>query len=160
MGIAALTSIIEPLKNNQKNVYVAIGAKDDASLIFVDRLIELIPNTLCTTDDGSVGKKCYVTDTIEDILKEKEIDLILTCGPEVMMKGALSVDAREQYHNAAYQEYELRAVEEEPEVRRGAVYLPRIRTSHTEDEERDWVESDPSTYSVYKVGQGAGYDNG
>ncbi|MHA1104905.1 MAG: dihydroorotate dehydrogenase electron transfer subunit [Promethearchaeota archaeon] len=91
MGIAALTSIIEPLKKNQKNVYVAIGAKDDTSLIFADRFIKLIPNTLCTTDDGSVGKKCYVTDTIEDIIKEKEIDLIITCGPEVMMKKVLDI---------------------------------------------------------------------
>ena len=69
MGIAALTSLIEPLKKNKKNIFVAIGAKDEPSLIFSDRLIDLIPNTLCTTDDGSVGKKCFVTDTIEDIIR-------------------------------------------------------------------------------------------
>jgi len=91
MGIAAVTSLIEPLKTNKKNVFAAIGAKDNISLIFADRLIELIPNTLCTTDDGSIGKKCYVTDTIEDIIKEKEIDLIITCGPEVMMKKVLDI---------------------------------------------------------------------
>lgn len=65
MGIAALTSLIEPLKKNKKNVFVTIGAKDKSSLIFSNRLIDLIPNTLCTTDDGSVGKKCFVTDEIE-----------------------------------------------------------------------------------------------
>ncbi|MFW9936638.1 MAG: dihydroorotate dehydrogenase electron transfer subunit [Candidatus Thorarchaeota archaeon] len=91
MGIAALTSLIEPLKKNKKNVFIAIGAKDEPSLIFSDRLIDLIPNTLCTTDDGSVGKKCFVTDTIEDIIKKEKIDLILTCGPEVMMKQVLEI---------------------------------------------------------------------
>jgi len=91
MGIAALTSLIEPLKKNKKNVFVAIGAKDEPSLIFSDRLIDLIPNTLCTTDDGSVGKKCFVTDTIEDIIKKEKIDLILTCGPELMMKRVLEI---------------------------------------------------------------------
>lgn len=91
MGIAALTSLIEPLKMNKKNVFVAIGAKDEKSLIFADRLIDLIPNTLCTTDDGSVGKKCFVTDTIEDIIKKEKIDLILTCGPEIMMKRVLEI---------------------------------------------------------------------
>ncbi|MFX1408217.1 MAG: dihydroorotate dehydrogenase electron transfer subunit [Promethearchaeota archaeon] len=91
MGIAALTSLIEPLKKNKKNVFIAIGAKDEPSLIFSDRLIDLIPNTLCTTDDGSVGKKCFVTDTIEDIIKKEKIDLILTCGPEVMMKRVLEI---------------------------------------------------------------------
>ncbi|MFX1258578.1 MAG: dihydroorotate dehydrogenase electron transfer subunit, partial [Promethearchaeota archaeon] len=91
MGIAALTSLIEPLKQNKKNIYVAIGAKDEPSLIFSDRLIDLIPNILCTTDDGSVGKKCYVTDTIEDIIKNENIDLIMTCGPEVMMKKIFKI---------------------------------------------------------------------
>ncbi|MFX1409245.1 MAG: dihydroorotate dehydrogenase electron transfer subunit [Promethearchaeota archaeon] len=91
MGIAALTSLIEPLKQNKKNVFVAIGAKDEASLIFADKLIQLIPNTLCTTDDGSVGRKCFVTDTIEEIIKKENIDLIMTCGPEIMMKHVLEI---------------------------------------------------------------------
>ncbi|MFX1304849.1 MAG: dihydroorotate dehydrogenase electron transfer subunit [Promethearchaeota archaeon] len=91
MGIAALTSLIKPLKLNKKNMIVTIGAKDEASLIFGDRLIDLIPNTMCSTDDGSVGKKCFVTDTIEDILVENNIDLIITCGPEVMMKRVLEI---------------------------------------------------------------------
>jgi len=91
MGIAAMTSLIEPLKKNKKNVYVAIGAQDEASLIFADKLIELIPNTLCTTDDGSRGKKCFVTEAMEDILQNSNIDLILICGPEVMMKRVLEI---------------------------------------------------------------------
>lgn len=91
MGIAAITSLIDPLKQNKKSVTVTIGAKDDASLIFSDRLIDLIPSTMCSTDDGSFGKKCFVTDTIEDILVENSIDLILTCGPEVMMKKVLDI---------------------------------------------------------------------
>jgi dihydroorotate dehydrogenase electron transfer subunit len=91
MGIAALTSLIEPLKINKKNVFVAIGAKDDISLIFADRMIDLIPNTLCTTDDGSFGKKCYVTEPIKDIIEKEKIDLILTCGPEIMMKKVLEI---------------------------------------------------------------------
>jgi len=86
MGIAAITSLIEPLKLNKKNIFVTIGAQDKASLIFADSLIDLIPDTTCSTDDGSFGRKCYVTDTIEDILIENDIDLIITCGPEVMMK--------------------------------------------------------------------------
>ena len=91
MGIAALTSLIQPLKKNKKNVFVSIGAKDKASLIFANRLIEQIPNTSCTTDDGSFGKKCFVTDTIEDIIKNENIDLIITCGPEIMMKKVLEI---------------------------------------------------------------------
>ncbi len=91
MGTAALTSLIEPLKQNKKNITVTIGAKDEPSLIFADKLIDLIPNTMCSTDDGSRGKKCFVTDTIEEIFKGNTIDLIMTCGPEVMMKKVLEI---------------------------------------------------------------------
>lgn len=91
MGIAAVTSLIKPLKENKKNITVTIGAKDETSLIFADRLIDLIPNTMCTTDDGSRGKKCFVTDTIEDILSQNKINLIITCGPEVMMKKVFEI---------------------------------------------------------------------
>jgi dihydroorotate dehydrogenase electron transfer subunit len=91
MGIAAITSLIEPLKQNKKDVFVAIGAKDQSSMIFEDRLRDLIPNTICTTDDGSIGRKCYVTDPIGDIIEKNNIDLILACGPEIMMKRVLEI---------------------------------------------------------------------
>ena len=91
VGIAAITTLIDPLKKNKKNVFVAIGAKDEASLIFADRLLDWIPNTMCTTDDGSRGKKCFVTDAVEDIINNEKIDLIMTCGPEVMMKRVFEI---------------------------------------------------------------------
>jgi len=86
MGIAALTTLIETLKQNKANVQVAIGAKDEDSLIFAKRLLGLIPNTMCTTEDGSVGKKCVVTDPVEDLINKENFDLIVTCGPEIMIK--------------------------------------------------------------------------
>jgi len=91
MGIAALTSVIESLKKNKKNIFAAIGAKDKYFLKFGDRLKLQIPNTQYTTDDGSIGKKCFVTDIIEDIIDKNNIDLILTCGPEIMMKRVLEI---------------------------------------------------------------------
>jgi len=91
MGIAALTTLIETLKQNKANVQVAIGAKDEDSLIFNKRLLELIPNTMCTTDDGSFGKKCVVTDPVEDLINKEHFDLIVTCGPEIMMKKVLEL---------------------------------------------------------------------
>jgi len=91
MGIAALTTLIETLKLNKAHVRVAIGAKDEDSLIFAERLLELIPNTMCTTDDGSFGKKCIVTDPVEELINKENFDLIVTCGPEIMMKKVLEL---------------------------------------------------------------------
>ena len=86
MGIAAVTTLIDSLKQNKANIQVAIGAKDKDSLIFGEKLLELLPNTICTTEDGSVGEKCVVTDPVEELINNKNFDLIVTCGPEIMMK--------------------------------------------------------------------------
>ncbi|TXT60907.1 MAG: Coenzyme F420 hydrogenase subunit beta [Promethearchaeota archaeon] len=91
MGIAAVTSLIEPLKQNKKDVFVSIGARDKASLIFEERMRQLIPETLCATEDGSAGRKCMVTETLDEIIDHNNVDLILTCGPEVMMKSVLEI---------------------------------------------------------------------
>ncbi|NVM44279.1 MAG: dihydroorotate dehydrogenase electron transfer subunit [Candidatus Lokiarchaeota archaeon] len=91
MGIAALTTLVDILKQNKANVQVAIGAKDEESLIFAERLIGLIPDTMCTTEDGSIGKKCVVTDPVEELINRENFDLIVTCGPEVMMKKVLEL---------------------------------------------------------------------
>ena len=91
MGIAALTTLIDALRDKKMNIKVAIGAKDEESLIFSDRLLELIPNTMCTTEDGSLGKKCVVTDPVEDLINIENFDLIVTCGPEGMMKKVLEL---------------------------------------------------------------------
>ncbi|MFX0075690.1 MAG: dihydroorotate dehydrogenase electron transfer subunit [Candidatus Hermodarchaeota archaeon] len=91
MGIAALTTLIERLAQNKVNLQVAIGAKDEDSLIFAERLLGLIPNTICTTEDGSTGKKCLVTDPVEELINKDSFDTIFTCGPEVMMKKVLEL---------------------------------------------------------------------
>lgn len=48
-----------------------------------------------TTDDGSVGKYGFVTDALPEVLAKKNYSAILTCGPEVMMRGVARL-AREK----------------------------------------------------------------
>ena len=40
-----------------------------------------------TTDDGSVGVYGFVTDALPDVLAKKNYSAVLTCGPEIMMRG-------------------------------------------------------------------------
>ena len=37
------------------------------------------------TEDGTYGKKGFVTDIVEELLDENSFDAIYTCGPEIMM---------------------------------------------------------------------------
>ena len=46
-----------------------------------------------TTDDGSVGIYGFVTDALPDILAKKNYAAILTCGPEIMMRGVAKIAA-------------------------------------------------------------------
>jgi ferredoxin--NADP+ reductase len=43
---------------------------------------------IVTTDDGSKGRKGFVTDALRDVLKQKKVDWIITVGPLIMMKNA------------------------------------------------------------------------
>ena len=46
-----------------------------------------------TTDDGSVGKYGFVTDAFPDVLSKKNYSAVLTCGPEIMMRGVAKLAA-------------------------------------------------------------------
>lgn len=48
-----------------------------------------------TTDDGSVGIYGFVTDALPAVLAKKNYSAILTCGPEIMMRGVARL-AREK----------------------------------------------------------------
>ena len=37
------------------------------------------------TEDGSYGKKGFVTDVLEELIDENSFDAVYTCGPELMM---------------------------------------------------------------------------
>lgn len=46
-----------------------------------------------TTDDGSLGKGGFVTDALPDVLTAKNYSAVLTCGPEIMMRGVAKLAA-------------------------------------------------------------------
>lgn len=67
-----------------KDVKCIMGAQSDYELLFRDELDDLTELHICT-DDGSAGHEGFTTDLIEEVIDENT-DLVLTCGPEVMMK--------------------------------------------------------------------------
>lgn len=64
-----------------------VGARNKDLLLYTDYIKDLKNVTLhIATDDGSVGHYGYNTQLLEKVLSEKKIDMIYTCGPEMMMK--------------------------------------------------------------------------
>lgn len=88
-GLAPLLPLTEKLVKVAEKVTVISGAKCKDNLIFIDRLAKVLSvvdsKAVITTDDGSYGIECVVTDQVEEKLKKEKFDMIYTCGPEQMM---------------------------------------------------------------------------
>jgi len=85
-GIAMITPTVEKAIDKKKKATVIIGAKNKDELFFENRLKKLGAEIYICTDDGSRDYKGFTTDLAKEILENNIFDLILTCGPELMMK--------------------------------------------------------------------------
>jgi len=63
-----------------------VGARRKDLLLFTDRIYGLGVKLHVATDDGSEGHQGYNTEILVDLIGE--VDLIATCGPELMMAKA------------------------------------------------------------------------
>jgi dihydroorotate dehydrogenase electron transfer subunit len=71
-----------------ERLVVALGAKRQDYLVFVERFRALGLEPLIATDDGSAGYKGYVTDVVTRYLETNrsvQAPLIYACGPEAML---------------------------------------------------------------------------
>ena len=70
------------------------GARSEDLLLYLDRVEGMKGvNVAVSTDDGSKGHHGYVTQVLDQVLAEKKIDRVFSCGPELMMKAAGEVAA-------------------------------------------------------------------
>ncbi len=87
-----------PDSMSREQITVALGARRQDHLIFVDRFRALGLKPLIATDDGSVGYKGYVTDAVVAYLESHQSDpapVIYGCGPEGMLVALYRI-ARER----------------------------------------------------------------
>jgi len=94
-GLAPLIPLSDILAKQKVAIDMIIGGKTIEEFVFVNRAKEVLSRTkssmIITTEDGSHGIKGLATDAILPILKEKKIDMIYTCGPELMMKKVFEI---------------------------------------------------------------------
>jgi ferredoxin--NADP+ reductase len=65
---------------------VVLGFKNENFVILKNEFESLNANVHFCTDDGSFGFKGLVTDKLEELIKSKNIDIVVTIGPMIMMK--------------------------------------------------------------------------
>ncbi|NYT11363.1 MAG: dihydroorotate dehydrogenase electron transfer subunit [Methanomassiliicoccales archaeon] len=84
VGMAAIMPAVTSFKD-RRLVDVAIGAPTKSELLFEDRAIGNCREVIVSTDDGSKGFHGTVVDMIKPMLESGEYQMLLGCGPELML---------------------------------------------------------------------------
>jgi ferredoxin/flavodoxin---NADP+ reductase len=88
VGIAFLRPITKALKQAGNEVITILGAREKSLVILENEMGEISDELFVTTDDGSYGKKGFVTDQIKELLESgRKIDVIFAIGPMPMMRA-------------------------------------------------------------------------
>ena len=92
VGTAELYPIAKALREAGNNVYTIVGARSSDLVILVPEMKECSNAVYVTTDDGSVGRKGFVTDQLRELLESSEhFDAVYAIGPLPMMKAVSEV---------------------------------------------------------------------
>lgn len=92
VGIAEIYPFVKALKQAGNEVITIIGARCKEVLIFENELSVVSRQLLVTTDDGSAGRKGFVSDELTEIIESgKKIDRVIAVGPVPMMKVCCDV---------------------------------------------------------------------
>lgn len=87
IGIAPLYTLVEGFRFWGNKVITIIGAKTRELVIKEEELKKISNRVIVTTDDGSYGKKGFVTEALKELLTTEKIDLVMAVGPVIMMKA-------------------------------------------------------------------------
>ncbi len=91
IGMAPVAAFVDDARSKGVDIDVVTAATTKDELLFMDKFKSKdIPHYACT-DDGSLGFCGFATEYVAEIIKEKAYDMIVTCGPEIMMRGIFEI---------------------------------------------------------------------
>ena len=86
VGTAEAYPIAKGMKENGNDVTVIIGARSKDIVMCEEDIRKFCDKVYVTTDDGTYGKKGFVTDILRELLEKDTPDLVFAIGPAIMMK--------------------------------------------------------------------------
>lgn len=87
VGIAPAHPIAQAMKKAGNTVISILGGRTKELVIMEDKMKAASDKVIVTTDDGSYGKKGFVTDALQKLIDDGvSIDLVVAVGPPIMMK--------------------------------------------------------------------------
>jgi ferredoxin--NADP+ reductase len=89
VGTAVIYPQAKALKKLGNFVTAVIGGRTKELVILEDQLKEVCDQVIACTDDGSYGKKGFVTTALKELIEtgSRKVGAVLTAGPVMMMKA-------------------------------------------------------------------------
>ncbi len=87
IGIAPLYPIATALGEAGNRVINIIGARNSDLLIMEEELSRAGEEIVVCTDDGSRGRKAFVTEALQEVLDREPVNIVVAVGPVPMMKA-------------------------------------------------------------------------
>lgn len=88
IGIAPVHPVARALKEAGNRVVSILGSRTKDLLIMEEEMVKASTEVLLCTDDGSYGKKGFVTTVLEQLIEKGEpIDQVVAIGPVPMMEA-------------------------------------------------------------------------
>ena len=92
VGIAPLYPIVRELKKAGNYVISILGARNEKLLMLEKEVEEFSDELHICTDDGSKGKKGFVSDILQSLIDDgKKINIVWAIGPIIMMKDVANL---------------------------------------------------------------------
>lgn len=87
IGVAPVYPIAAAMKEAGNRVINIIGARTKELLIMENELAKAGDELIVCTDDGSYGRKAFVTEALTEVLEREKVDIVVAIGPVPMMKA-------------------------------------------------------------------------
>lgn len=91
VGIAPVYPIARALKEAGNEVISIIGARNKDLLFWEEEMRAISDKLYVATDDGSYGRKGFVTDILKEVIEQEKVDRVWGIGPVVMMRAVSEV---------------------------------------------------------------------
>jgi len=95
VGVAEIIPVAKAFKEAGNTVLGIIGARNKDLLILESEIKQASDDLIVMTDDGSYGKKGFVTDALAELIaRQVHIDAVYAIGPVPMMKAVAALTAK------------------------------------------------------------------
>lgn len=91
VGVAPIYPLVRKLKEENNFVISIVGYRSKEYVFWEKEMRRVSDEILISTNDGSYGKKGFVTDLLKEVIAARKIDHIFAIGPAIMMKSVVEV---------------------------------------------------------------------